>query len=351
MWYWYIIYIVLAVLIVYLSIKLANYVDALDKKTTISGAFIGGVMLAAVTSLPELFTTISAVLIVKEPELVIGNIIGSDLFNLVVIGLSISLFIIKWHRAKIGVIHVKELIITLVITLLVIYSLVSPYQPQVGPINLLVIPILALYILSIKIQPKDSEKDEDDEGDEIPKGVLALPVKTIVIRFIISAILLIIVSIGLTYATDKVADALNLGATVAGSIFLAIATSLPELISTITLCKKGNFDAGFGNIVGSNNFNYFILFFAEMISWNKDKGYNGSVLVYHSNEAFLLALFLVLSIVLSIGVILIHRYRTPKLLENKGNLKLFNIISIILGVLIVLSYILYEALAPFITIF
>ena len=350
MWYWYIIYIVLAILIVYLSIKLANYVDALDKKTTISGAFIGGVMLAAVTSLPELFTTISAILIVKEPELVIGNIIGSDLFNLVVIGLSVSLFIIKWHRAKIGVIHVKELLITLVITLLVIYSLVSPYQPQVGPINLLVVPILALYILSIKIQPKEDDSTVE-EGEEVPEGILALPVKTIVIRFIISAVLLIAVSIGLTYATDKVADALNLGATVAGSIFLAIATSLPELISTITLCKKGNFDAGFGNIVGSNNFNYFILFFAEMISWNKDKGYNGSVLVYHSNEAFLLALFLVLSILLSISLILVHKYETPKLLENKGNKTVFNIISITIGILIVLSYILYEVLNPFILIF
>ena len=350
MWYWYIIYIVLAILIVYLSIKLANYVDALDKKTTISGAFIGGVMLAAVTSLPELFTTISAILIVKEPELVIGNIVGSDLFNLVVIGLSVSLFIIKWHRAKIGVIHVKELLITLVITLLVIYSLVSPYQPQVGPINLLVVPILALYILSIKIQPKEDDSTVE-EAEEVPEGILALPVKTIVIRFIISAVLLIAVSIGLTYATDKVADALNLGATVAGSIFLAIATSLPELISTITLCKKGNFDAGFGNIVGSNNFNYFILFFAEIISWNKDKGYNGSVLVYHSNEAFLLALFLVLSILLSISLILVHKYETPKLLENKGNKTVFNIISITIGILIVLSYILYEVLNPFILIF
>ena len=48
----YIEYLVLAILVVYLSVRLSYYVDCLDKKTNLSGAFIGGVMLAAVTSLP-----------------------------------------------------------------------------------------------------------------------------------------------------------------------------------------------------------------------------------------------------------------------------------------------------------
>ena len=55
-------YIVLAALGVFLSVRLSYYVDCLDKKTNLSGAFIGGVMLAAVTSLPELFTSLTAVL-------------------------------------------------------------------------------------------------------------------------------------------------------------------------------------------------------------------------------------------------------------------------------------------------
>ena len=55
-------YIVLAILVVFLSVRLSYYVDCLDKKTNLSGAFIGGVMLAAVTSLPELFTSLTAVL-------------------------------------------------------------------------------------------------------------------------------------------------------------------------------------------------------------------------------------------------------------------------------------------------
>ena len=105
MWYIYPLYVILLCFVVFLSIKLANLVDLLDKKTKISGAFIGGVLLAAVTSLPEFFTAISAVTIVNSPELVIGDILGSDIFNLtVLIFLTIIFFkhfktssIDKWH--------------------------------------------------------------------------------------------------------------------------------------------------------------------------------------------------------------------------------------------------------------
>ena len=65
-WACLLIYFVFAAGIVFFSKKLADYVDALDKKTKISGAFIGAVLLAAVTSLPELFTSISATLLVED---------------------------------------------------------------------------------------------------------------------------------------------------------------------------------------------------------------------------------------------------------------------------------------------
>ena len=75
---------------VFLSVKLSKYVDLLDKTTKVSGAFIGGVLLAAVTSLPELFTSISAVVFLRENNLVTGNILGSNLFNLGALGICLA---------------------------------------------------------------------------------------------------------------------------------------------------------------------------------------------------------------------------------------------------------------------
>ena len=93
----YALYLVLAVLVVFLSVRLSHYVDCLDKKTNLSGAFIGGVMLAAVTSLPELFTSLTAVLALDQPNLVQGNVLGSNIFNLCVIA-GILLFASKKYQ-------------------------------------------------------------------------------------------------------------------------------------------------------------------------------------------------------------------------------------------------------------
>lgn len=79
--------------------------------------------------------------------------------------------------------------------------------------------------------------------------------------------MLIGASICMTYLTDIVSDKLNLGKTFAGALFLGVATSLPELISSMTLCSRGNFDAAAGNIIGSNIFNFTILFVADVFSF------------------------------------------------------------------------------------
>ena len=65
-------YLVVAVAVVLLSIKASEYVDLLDKRQSFSGAFIGGVMLSAVTSLPELFTSLSSTVFLDKPGLCMG---------------------------------------------------------------------------------------------------------------------------------------------------------------------------------------------------------------------------------------------------------------------------------------
>ena len=88
----YLAYLIVAAGVVWFSVKASDYVDLLDKKTNLSGAFIGGILLSAVTSLPELFTSISSTVFLDAPSLCIGNILGSDLFN--VAALSVVILII-----------------------------------------------------------------------------------------------------------------------------------------------------------------------------------------------------------------------------------------------------------------
>ena len=77
----------------------------IDRSTRLSGAFLGGVLLSAITSLPELFTSISATVLIDNPSLCIGNILGSNLFNFGMLAVVILFFLRSFSRASLAVSH------------------------------------------------------------------------------------------------------------------------------------------------------------------------------------------------------------------------------------------------------
>ena len=330
-----ILYIVLAGGLVFLSDKLGTYIDLLDKKTKISGAFLGGVLLAAVTSLPELFTSISATLFVHEKDLVIGNVLGSNLFNLSVLGFCLLAFFKLFGKSKIDYkSHYSTLIGVSVIYLLIFYGLFVPsqYQPVIGPINLICPLALVVYGLVIYLQPKSEDKEEDNEEEK--EEVSPLTVKQILIRFSICAIVLVGVSIAITYVTDALGEKLNLSATVAGALFLAIATSLPELVSCFTLCRKGNFNAALGDIFGSCFFNFCIIGIGEFLS------YDGSLITQHDSEAINMAIIAFIVIIISFIFLVIKNIFVDKKEQEKSK-TWFNVSTIVFGSVALLGYIVY----------
>lgn len=259
-WLVYVGYVAVVAAVVFLSMKIGKYVDVIDAKSNISGAFIGGVMLAAVTSLPELFTSLSAVWIVKENSLVIGNILGSDLINLAFFGVMLLIFARGLKKAKFNKFYYVALCVLLGMYALTAAALYFGEYLQVGWYSIVSPLILLLYVVFINKMPKTSESDGDGADDNIT-------LRQAVARFVICAVFLIGLSICMTYLTDIVSDKLNLGKTFAGALFLGIATSLPELISSITLCHRKNFNAAAGNIIGSNIFNFMILFVADVFAF------------------------------------------------------------------------------------
>ena len=92
MWWIYPVYAVLLIAVVFLSVQLGHLVDLLDRKTKISGAFLGAILLTSITTIPELFSSVSAIFVVGEPELVVGNILGSNLFNMTIMALGTIIF-------------------------------------------------------------------------------------------------------------------------------------------------------------------------------------------------------------------------------------------------------------------
>lgn len=294
----YLVYFVLAVSVVLLAIRLSYYVDVLDRKTNLSGAFIGGVMLAAVTSLPELFTALTAVLALDQPQLVQGDIFGSNVFNLCVIAALVLFTYQSYQRSCLSKTHKSTIIYGLIMYALALVGILMPIEISLGicNVNLMSLLILAVYGINVLFMKNDESAENENEDD------CRLSIGQVVIRFILHSTALVCVSILLTHVTDQVAEELGLGATVAGAIFLGVATSLPELSASINLVRMKNYNASFGNIVGSNLFNFTILCFADLVY------HKGSIFISDS-QAFHLLCFGALSSLLAYCMIRFKKCR------------------------------------------
>lgn len=255
-----------------LSMLLGTLVDMLDKKTSISGAFIGGVFLAAVTSLPELFTALSSVFLVDEPTYVVGDILGSIIFDLVCLAVETVIFIKNFRKAPLQKWHIVNACACLLMYGFAAYAFFAPVSAQVmlGDINLMSILIFVLYVLTLIFQPK-----EKGEGDEKKEGEVKWSLSRIIVLFVLASLLLIGSSIALTYLTKGIQKAVPaLSGSVAGALLLGIGTSIPEIVSTAQLFHKKNYDAGYGNMIGSCTFDFWILAVADFVSWHQ---YNRAV--------------------------------------------------------------------------
>lgn len=255
----YVLYLVVAALVTFMSIKASEYVDMLDKTTSLSGAFLGGILLSAVTSLPELFTSISSTLMLDQPGLCIGNILGSNLFNYAMLSFFILTAVAKFAKCDLSKIHFIVAVSVVAMGLLIVCNKYGFLAFDIGNVSVTSVLIILLYVLTVWIMYKMGGTSEtEDDGEPV-----TLSRKQILTRFTLVSVGIVVFSVILTYITDELSVRLNLGKTVAGALFLGVATSLPETASTFTLFKIKNYDIAVGNIVGSCLFNFTILSVAD----------------------------------------------------------------------------------------
>ena len=237
-------FLVLAFCTIYTSIKLSYYGDVLSKQSKVGAAFIGGLLIASITSLPELVTCFSAVAF-DNPTLSFGDIIGSNMFNIFVLGVYNIYFFNLDVFKNTGRKHIFEclvLIIDYIFITMGTYDILIKYTS------------LVLFIMYIAYMVYIFKFDNNDEEDIVEKD------KYIVLKF------MIILSIMLTYQADKISKIYsNFSSSSIGAILLGITTSLPEVVTTFALIKLRNFDMAISNMLGSNIFNFLVLAVADLI--------------------------------------------------------------------------------------
>lgn len=253
-------YLVVASLVVWLSVKASRYIDMLDKTTKLSGAFLGGVLLSAITSLPELFTSISAVALLRKPSLCIGNILGSNLFNIAMLAFLGIVAIRGFRHARVSRGNQMVTLFVLLVYIALILNWFNLLDFEIATINIVTLVIVALYGFGVRYLAGENGEKCADEG-----AAVSLTVRQIVVRFTAVSIGIVVLSVLMTYITDDLATQYNIGMGMAGAIFLGVATSLPEVSSTVALLRMRCYDIAVGNIVGSNLFNFLVLCIADVL--------------------------------------------------------------------------------------
>jgi len=248
--------------IVYAGTRLSKYGDIIAEKTGLGGTWIGVVLMASVTSLPELVTGISSVTYAGVPDIAVGDVLGSCVFNMLILAILDAIYrpmpvSTKAHHGNILSAGFGILLLSIVAMSLFLGNRIFPlgwigfYSPLLVLIYFVAMRLVYLYErtqISLFLKEMAVKLKYED-----------ISVKTAILKFSINAVLIIIAAVFLPKIGEGIAESTGLGQTFVGSIFVAISTSLPEVVVSIAALRIGAIDLAIGNLFGSNIFNIFIL--------------------------------------------------------------------------------------------
>ena len=221
---------------------------SIAKKLRISQMVIGLTVIAYGTSTPELAASVAASL-GAHTDLILGNVVGSNISNVgMVIGICaiISPLVVSKATTR------KEVPIMIGVMLLLVAMSVDGEISQYDGI-LLIAGLIGFTVYTLSRAKKERKQEEEDtsaQKSSVPKAVG-----------------LVAIGSGLLYLGGyltienvvSIAQSIGVSETVVGITIVAIGTSLPELVTSITAIKKGHTDIGIGNIVGSNIYNILMI--------------------------------------------------------------------------------------------
>jgi cation:H+ antiporter len=241
--------------------RLARYGDIIAEKTGLSRLWLGVALMAAVTSLPELATGLSAVLTAGLPDIAAGNILGSCVFNVFILGLLDTLsrkipLSSKSHQGNIFAAGMSLIFLGGVGVSLYLGTAL----PGLGWVGLYTPAILGLYLATMRMTFKFEKRRSGAAaaGEETP-SYPGITLKKAAAGYVLNAVFVVGAAVFLPSIAERIAEQTGLGQTFVGNIFVAISTSLPELVVSISAVRLGAIDMAVGNIFGSNLFNMAIL--------------------------------------------------------------------------------------------
>lgn len=233
---------------------LTKFADRIAQVTGWGRMFVGGLLLAGATSLPELLVDLKAVE-AGLPNLAVGDLLGSSLFNLLILATLDFAFPSAFRGTAFSpkfLHHSLSAVLTIVLTGIIGVGIVARVEASFLGVGIFGWAVLGLYLFGLRL----IYKDNNPQAVRIEGVPLAIkPLIAPFFGYFVSASVIFLAAPFLIEAADQMAVRSGLGHTFLGTTLVALATSLPELVATLTAFRMGAADLALGNVFGSNAFN------------------------------------------------------------------------------------------------
>ncbi|MDW7652255.1 MAG: sodium:calcium antiporter [Bacillota bacterium] len=256
-------FIMSAVLIIAAGTKLARSADTIAEHTGLGTLWAGVFLLPLATSLPELVTSWRAA-VIMAPDLSVGNVFGSNMFNITIIAM---IDLITQGKGpvltRVSQRHIFTAAMGIILTCYTALIMLVPIPGSVGWLGLEILPIPLFYILGNWLLAR-FERRHVMEVAITDLSARERSLGQAVFWFVAAAAVIVLAGTSLADTGEAIARETGMGQTLFGSFFIAITTSLPEVVTTFTAARMGVLDMAIGNIFGANFFNLVIIFFADL---------------------------------------------------------------------------------------
>lgn len=260
-------------MIVMAGTRLSRYGDQLATLTGLGRLWVGVVLMAAATSLPEVLTTVSACLL-DAPDLAAGDLFGAVLANMFTLGLIDLLHRDKrvWEQAAFEhtLVAALAMVLTGLAAFLVLFRRgVGHAAIGGGSALLFLVYVFGMRVVfrqeDVKRRQRAQQLLAEAEPDGLTRDIARRDgLRRAALGFGAATLVLIIAAPLLAKSAKDIADQSGVSTTFVGTSLVAMVTTLPELVTSLAAVRLGAFDLAVGNLFGSNAFNMAAFFFADL---------------------------------------------------------------------------------------
>jgi cation:H+ antiporter len=250
------------------GVKLTDYGDCIADKTGMGGSWVGLVLIATVTSLPELAAGITASTVALLPDIAAGDVFGSCVYNLALFAV-LDLFSrrepVLSRVQRQHVISAGFGILLIAIASLALLAAPAGLSGIVGTISWATPVIIIVYAVSIRTLHGYREDEVQQFAEQEPDRYAHLSLRQVSLRYGAAAAVVVAAGIALPYVSADLARVMDWNQSFTGTLFTALSTSMPELVVTLAALRIGAIDMAVGNVLGSNMFNMLVLAIDDLV--------------------------------------------------------------------------------------